>query len=151
MAYVVAAHAVLVTDAGGDASSFEEDAPAEKAEATEATTRDDADRALVRAAWASARAAYDATWTRGLAFRAPEATDDEGRFRGASDVKNGAVWVLDRALTRRATEAATSDSVFPEATLNVTPRETERGRGVDDAIPVSRSDVKDAEDVRDEL
>ena len=151
LAYVVAAHAVLVTDAGGDASSFEEDAPAEKAEATEATTRDDADRALVRAAWASARAAYDATWTRGLAFRAPEATDDEGRFRGASDVKNGAVWVLDRALTRRATEAATSDSVFPEATLNVTPRETERGRGVDDAIPVSRSDVKDAEDVRDEL
>ena len=98
-AYVVAAHAVLVTDAGGDASSFEGGEPGTNENADDADD-EKADRALARAAWASARAAHDAAWTRGLAFRAPEAMDDEGRFRGASDIKNGAVWVLDRALTQ---------------------------------------------------
>ena len=100
-AYVVAAHAVLVTDA-----ALATDASVSEATVTETETeRDDADRALVRKAWASARAAYDATWTRGLAFRAPEAMDDEGRFRGAADLKNGAVWALDRALVQKAREA----------------------------------------------
>ena len=65
LAYVVAAHAVLVTDA-----ALATDASVSEVTVTE-TERDDADRALVRKAWASARAAYDATWTRGLAFRAP--------------------------------------------------------------------------------
>ena len=100
-AYVVAAHAVLVTDA-----ALATDASVSEVTVTETETeRDDADRALVRKAWASARAAYDATWTRGLAFRAPEAMDDEGRFRGAADLKNGAVWALDRALVQKAREA----------------------------------------------
>ena len=31
--------------------------------------------------------------------------DDEGRFRGAADLKNGAVWALDRALVQKAREA----------------------------------------------
>jgi uncharacterized protein (DUF608 family) len=98
-AYVVAAHAVLVTDdyiSAHDASLFDSGSPEEEEEE---------DALLLRRAWASARNAYDATWNGGLAFRAPEATDDEGRFRGAADVKNGAVWALDRALTQKARRA----------------------------------------------
>ena len=96
-AYVVAAHAVLVTDD----SAFEASLSPEEEE-----EKKNADAALLRRAWASARNAYDATWNGGLAFRAPEATDDEGRFRGAADVKNGAVWALDRALTQKARRAS---------------------------------------------
>jgi uncharacterized protein (DUF608 family) len=105
-AYVVAAHAVLVTDdsAKRDASFFDSASSEEEEEEAFLNSRD-ADALLLRRAWASARNAYDATWNGGLAFRAPEATDDEGRFRGAADVKNGAVWALDRALTQKARRA----------------------------------------------
>ena len=89
---------MLVTDdsAKKDTSLFDSGSPEEEEEE---------DALLLRRAWASARNAYDATWNGGLAFRAPEATDDEGRFRGAADVKNGAVWALDRALTQKARRA----------------------------------------------
>ena len=124
LAYVVAAHAVLVTDA-----ALATDASVSEVTVTE-TERDDADRALVRKAWASARAAYDATWTRGLAFRAPEAMDDEGRFRGAADLKNGAVWALDRALVQKAREAES--------------RERQRkGRGEGDFLGSDVSETRD--------
>jgi uncharacterized protein (DUF608 family) len=106
-AYVVAAHAVLVTDdsAKRDASFFDSASSEEEEEEEAFLNSRDADALLLRRAWASARNAYDATWNGGLAFRAPEATDDEGRFRGAADVKNGAVWALDRALTQKARRA----------------------------------------------
>ena len=96
---VGAAHAVLVTDA-----ALATDASVSEVTVTE-TERDDADRALVRKAWASACAAYDAADAQRSRFARPKRWTTRGGSAAAADLKNGAVWALDRALVQKARRA----------------------------------------------
>lgn len=95
-AYVVAAHALSVVG-GSVGKQFGEE--------SEKRIADDLE--FEKLAWSAARRAYETTWQSGFAFRTPEAVDGNGRFRGASDIKGGAVWALDRALEMRHKERKT--------------------------------------------
>jgi non-lysosomal glucosylceramidase len=61
-------------------------------------------RGLEREAWETAAGAARVTWERGFWFRTPEAYDRDGNFRASLYLRPLAIWAIEEARTRRATD-----------------------------------------------